>query len=301
MANPKVTLEQWRALLAVVEAGSYAGAAAELHKTQSTVSYAVQRIEAHLGVPVFRMEGRRAVLTPAGRVLYRRARGLVAEAERLERAASGLAAGWEAELRLAVEVIFPTWLLLRCLETFADELPDTRIELYESVLGGTDELLQQGAVDLAVASHIPAGFIGDPLMQVRFVAVAAPDHPLHRVGRDLTPEDLREHRHLVIRDSGSRRTRPGAWDFAGQRWTVSHKATSIRALCMGLGFAWVAEEIIREELDAGLLQPLPLTRGAERWGTLYLVYANAELAGPGTRRLGEMIREAVHAHTSDAA
>jgi DNA-binding transcriptional LysR family regulator len=62
---------------------------------------------------------------------------------------------------------------------------------------------------------------------------------------------------------------------------------------MGLGYAWYAEENIREELDAGLLSRLPLTEGAERFATLYLVYADREAAGPGTRRLVEIIRELV--------
>jgi DNA-binding transcriptional LysR family regulator len=291
MAGPRISLEQWRALVAVVDAGGYAQAAEQLSKTQSTVSYAVQRIEDGLGVSVFRIEGRRAVLTPAGRVLYRRGSALIRQAESMERAAASLAAGWEPELRLAVEIIFPTWLLLQCLEAYAAEHPQTRIELYESVLEGTDELLEQSRVDLAIASHVPPEFVGDPLMQVRFLAVAAPTHPLHRLGRDLTREDLGEHRHLVVRDSGTRRTRSGAWEVSEQRWTVSHKATSIRALRMGLGFAWVAEEIVREELSSGALKPLPLTEGAERWSTLYLVHTQA--MGPGSRRLAELIRAAV--------
>lgn len=291
MMTTRITLDQWRALVAVVEAGGYAQAADRLHKSQSTVSYAVQRIEVGLGIPVFEVHGRKAQLTPAGRVLYRRGRALVRQAENLERAASSLAAGWEPEIHLAAEIVFPTWLLLQCLEAFASEHPQIRIELFESVLGGTDELLQEGRVELAIASNVPVEFTGDALMQVRFVAVAAPSHPLHQVDRGLSREDLAEHRHIVVRDTGERRTRPGAWEVAEQRWTVSHKATSIRALCMGLGFAWVAEEIVREELASGVLKPLPLSEGAERWAMLYLV--RSEAAGPGTLRLAELIREAV--------
>ena len=292
MPSPRISLEQWRALVAVVEAGSYAQAADQMHKTQSTISYAVQRIEEGLGISLFTIEGRKAVLTPAGQVLYRRGRALVAEAERIERTAAGLAAGREPQLNLAIEILFPTWLLLRCLETFALEQPETRIELYESVLGGTEEMLQEGRADLALSSQVPAGFIGDPVMQVRFIGVAAPSHPLHQLGRELTVEDLREHRHLIIRDSGTRRTRSGAPEVADQRWTVSHKATSIRAVSMGLGFAWFAEDMIREELASGDLKPLPLARGSERWSTLYLIYADEDSAGPGLRRLAEIIRHA---------
>ena len=293
MATPRIALEQWRALLTVVDAGGYAQAAAALHKSQSAVTYAVQKIESLLGVKVFEIRGRKAALTDAGQVLYRRARTLVEEAAALEDGAKAMAADWKPELRLAVEVIFPTWLLLEALRDFAGERPETRIELYETVLGGTDEALQSRQVDLAITSQVPQGFLGDLLIRLRFIACAHPDHPLHKLGRELTDRDLRRHRHLVIRDSGTQRTRPGAWTGAEQRWTVSHKATSIRAATMGLGFAWYPEENVREELAAGRLKALPLREGAERWADLYLVFADPDYAGRDERRLAEIIRTSV--------
>src|SRR5271154_5373555 len=266
-ATPRISLEQWRSLLAVVDAGGYAQAAEVLHKSQSAVTYAVQKMEALLGVKVFEVVGRKAHLTPTGEVLYRRAKALLDEADALEGAAGSLAAGWEPELRLAGEIIFPTWLLLQCFARFSEERPQTRIELYESVLSGTEEALLQRKVDLAICSQVPPGFAGDPLMRLRFIAAAHPDHPLHKLGRELTLQDLREHRHLIIRDTGSQR-RSGSWLGAEQSWTVSHKATSIRAAGMGLGFAWFAEETIHDELAHGLLNPLPMREGGERWGEL---------------------------------
>jgi len=290
--SPRISLEQWRALLAVVDAGGYAQAAEFIHKSQSAVTYAVQKLESLLGVRVFEVIGRKAHLTPTGQVLYRRARALLDEAGSLESAAGVLAAGWESELRLAVEIVFPTWLLLQCFGRFADERPQTRIELYETVLSGTEEMLLQRKADLAICSQVPPGFAGDTLMTAQFIAAAHPEHPLHRLGRELTLQDLRKHRHLVIRDSGSQR-RSGSWVGAEQIWTVSHKATSIHAACMGLGFAWFPEETIRNELERGLLQPLPLREGAKRSVELYLVFADRDYAGAGALRLAEIIRDHV--------
>jgi DNA-binding transcriptional LysR family regulator len=290
--GPRISLEQWRALLAVVDAGGYAQAAAALHKSQSAVTYAVQKLESLLNVKVFEVIGRKAQLTPTGEVLYRRAKALLDEAGALEGAAGTLAAGWEPEVRLAVEIIFPTWLLLECFADFAVERPEIRIELYETVLGGTTEALLQRRVDLAVCSQIPAGFGGDPLMRLRIVAAAHPEHPLHRLGRPLTLQDLRKHRHLLIRDTGSQRSTT-TWLGAEQRWTVSQKATSIRAATLGLGFTWLPEETIRSELEQGLLKILPMREGGERWAELYLVYADRDYAGPGVQRLAAILRERV--------
>jgi len=129
MTAPKITLDQWSALVAVVEAGGYAQASARLHRTQSTVTYTIKKLEDLLGLKVFELQGRKAVLTPAGQSLYRRGKALVEEANRVERVARDLARGWEPEIRIAVDIIFPTWLLLECCAEFGREHPDTRLEI----------------------------------------------------------------------------------------------------------------------------------------------------------------------------
>jgi DNA-binding transcriptional LysR family regulator len=283
---PRITLEQWRALQAVVEAGGYAQAAGRLHKSQSTVTYAVQKIQQLLEVKVFEIRGRKAVLTEAGQVLYRRARTLLEEAQMLEQGAAAMAQDWQPEIRIAVELIFPTWLLLECLAEFARERPETRIEVFETVLAGTGEMLAEGKVDFGIGSN-EAGVTGELLMPVNFLAVAHPDHPLHRLERSLTERDLRHHRRILIRESGVLRAREVRG--AEVRWTVSQKATSIRAVSMGLGYAFLPEETIVEELRQGVLKPLRLARG-KLTAQLHLAFADPEFPGRDAARLADIIR-----------
>jgi len=297
--TPRISLDQWQAFVAVVESGSYARAAERLHKSQSTVTYAVQRIQSLLGVHLFEIQGRKAVLTTTGQLLYQRGRALVDEAGLLERSAQALSAGWEAEIRIAAEMIFPNWLLLRCLDAFGAESPHTRIELVESVISGTTEAIEQGAVDLALTPHLPEGYAAEPLMRIRFVAAAHPEHPLHRLRRKLTYRDLRAHRHLVVRDTGTARSKASVSIDAAQRWTVSQLSTSIEAARSGLGFAWFPVEHIRAELAEGLLKPLPLGESAERFAQLYLVIPDSELAGSGVLRLAQIVRDAVRESCPD--
>ncbi len=289
MKAPRISLEQWRALVAVVDGGSYSKAADALHKGQSSITYALQQLESQLGVKAFAIEGRKAALTPIGQLLYRRARYLLDEAAQIERSAQRLSAGWEAELRLAIEVLFPTWLLLACLDRFGEESPTTRIEVIESVIGHRSDELLKGQADLAIFAGVPAGFSGELLMRLRFILVAHPNHPLHKLRRKLSMRDLRPYRQLTIRETSPDRTTT-PWTETMQRWTVSDMSTAIEAARSGYGFVFLPEDKIRSELRAGTLKALP-TDGSERYADLYLVFADREHAGPGTQRLAEIIRE----------
>jgi len=290
---PRISLEQWRCLAAVVEAGGYAQAAARLHKSQSSVTYAVQKLERMLKVRAFQIQGRKAVLTGVGQMLYRRARTLLDDAGEIERAARKASAGWEAEIGLAVEVLFPTWMMFDCLSRFGTESPQTRIEWLETVIGGTGEALQNGTADLGITARVPTGFSAEPLMLVNFVPVANPKHPLHKLDREITVRDLRKYRHLVVRDSSAQRNKKSESLEVEQRWTVTNLSTSIGAVSRGHGFAWLPQDKIRTELEDGSLKILPLRGGRVRTVQLYLMFADRDAAGPGTLRLAEIVREEV--------
>ena len=110
-------------------------------------------------------------------------------------------------------------------------------------------------------------------------------------------DDLRRHRQLVIRDSGSRRLDSG-WLGAEQRWTFSHAAVRREALIRGLGFAWVPENEIQDALADSRLRPLPLREGVYRYQDLYLVYTDGRYAGQAARYLGARIKAGIDAAES---
>ncbi|QRQ85854.1 LysR family transcriptional regulator [Cupriavidus oxalaticus] len=157
---------------AIVEHGSYAQAAEALHRSQSSVSYMVARLQEQLGVELFSMEGRKARLTENGAALLARASELLGDAYRLEQLAENLQRGWEAEVRLAVDAALPADLLLSALKAFARLAPQTRVHVTEVVLSGADQALLQRQAGLAVGTRIPTGHFGERLLDIPFVAVA---------------------------------------------------------------------------------------------------------------------------------
>ncbi|GAB3485368.1 LysR family transcriptional regulator [Azotobacter salinestris] len=290
MKAPRVTLDQWRTLQAVVDHGGFAQAAEVLHRSQSSVSYTVARMQEQLGVPLLRIEGRKAVLTEAGTVLLRRSRQLVKQASQLEDLAHHMEQGWEAEVRLVVDAAYPTLRLVRALTAFMPQSRGCRVRLREEVLSGVEEVLLEGGADLAISSLSIPGYLGSALSEVEFVAVAHPDHPLHRLQRTLSATDLESQMQVVIRDTGRQQPRDIGWLGAEQRWTVGSLATAATFVGSGLGFAWLPCHLIRRELAEGLLKPLPLAEGATH-RPRFLLYADKDKPlGPATQILVELIK-----------
>jgi DNA-binding transcriptional LysR family regulator len=128
-------------------------------RTRSAVTHTIKKLEELPDFRVFDLRGRKAALTPAGQALYRREKAVVDEATRLDRVARELARGWEPEIRPAADIVLPASSLLECCAEFGREHPDTRIEITESVPGGTEEALVEGRVDFVVGGVVPGGFL----------------------------------------------------------------------------------------------------------------------------------------------
>lgn len=283
MATLRTSLDQWAVLAAVIDQGGYSQAAALLNKSQPAVSYALARLQEALDVPLLVVEGRKAVLTEHGRVLLQRARPLLRDLETLERLAGKLKQGWEPELRLVVDVAFPRSLLLAIVAELQQLCPSTQMQLSDAVLSGAEQAIEDAAADVVVTSRVPPGFLGSFLMDIRFIAVAAPRHPLFEVEVPLTTSHLARHVQVVVRDSGQKRPRNEGWLGADRRCTVSSIEASLATVKAGLGYAWLPEHLLADALREGSVRPLPLAVGGERNMELYLVTVRPELAGPAAQ------------------
>lgn len=289
MKAPRVTLEQWRTLQAVVDHGGFAQAAEALHRSQSSISYTVARMQEQLGVPLLRIDGRKAVLTEAGALLLRRSRQLVKQASQLEELAHHMEQGWEAEVHLVLDAAYPTQQVVSALSAFMPQSRGCRVLLREEVLSGVEEALLEGKADLAISGLILPNQLGTDLANVAFIAVAHPDHPLHRLQRELSYQDLETQLQIVTRDSGRRQQRDVGWLGAEQRWTVGSLATAATFVSSGLGFAWLPQHMISRELSEGSLKPLPLGNGARREIRFFLYPNKDRQMGPATRILSDLL------------
>ncbi|MEM5514256.1 LysR family transcriptional regulator [Pseudoalteromonas sp. AS84] len=285
----KATLEQWRMFKAVVDHGGFAGASAAVHKSQSTVHHAVQKLEAALQIKLLEVKGRKAFLTDSGKLILRRAEFLIEEATKIESVATTLSEGVESTLKIAVDEVFPHAILYQALAKTSELYPLLKIDLVESVLTGANELLHNSVVDLAISSIPIYGISCSMLCDIEFIAVAHKDHVLHQHTEQLNFRDLKLHRQIVVRDSATHTSHNEGWLGADMRWTVSHLRNSIDMVSQNLGYAWLPKTQIAHLIEDKTLIALNLDQGTTRTLNLYLMCNDNDRLGPAAQEFKEQI------------
>ncbi|MEU8247184.1 LysR family transcriptional regulator [Nonomuraea sp. NPDC048916] len=172
-----------RLLDEVARSGSFTAAAELLGYTQSAVSRRVATLERAAGGPLFERLARGVRLTPAGVSLHRHA---VAVLDRLERAGEELAAihgGSGGTLRVGAFATANVDLVPGALRRFAERRPEVELRLVEGLTGRLMELLDAGALDVAVISDYPSGLPVEggrivPLRDDRLLVALPRTHPL---------------------------------------------------------------------------------------------------------------------------
>ncbi|WP_088328908.1 LysR family transcriptional regulator [Lacimicrobium sp. SS2-24] len=299
MYRPKTTLEQWRILQAVVDYGGYAHAASQLNKSQSSLNHAVAKLQNQLGVQLLEVRGRKAYLTEAGEVMLRRSRHLTQNVQDLEVLAESINQDWEPEITLAVDLAYPKEQLYPVLKEFYPDSRGSRLKILDTVLTGTEEAITQGWADIVLTGQVPKGYLGEPIAETQFIVVCHPQHPLAAMPSPIDPNELMHHLQLVIKDTSQSPDEKQGWLKSELRWTVSQFATAIDLMGQGLGFCWLPEHVVCQELGKGSLVKLDVKGSSFRKLVMWMVHPRPDTLGPGSQLLSDCIlthRQIQHTH-----
>jgi DNA-binding transcriptional LysR family regulator len=299
MSQPALSFDQLQVLLAVVEAGSFSGAARRLNRAQSAVTYAVQRLEEQLGTVLFDRTTYRPTLTEAGRTLMPRVQLIADEMRALGDHARGIATGLEPELTLVVDAMFPMCALLDALRTFGARFPTVPPRIYVESLGAATALVLNGTATLGLLTTLGSDFVTlqrQPLLDITLIPVAAPTHPLGAIEGAVPRDELRRHVQLVLTD---RSGLTGSRDYgvlSSQTWRLADLGAKHAMLTAGLGWGSMPAHLVADDLAAGRLHRLsivPETAGDEVAVTLALcaAYYRERPPGPAGRWLLEHLAE----------
>lgn len=274
----RLTLDALEVLDAIDRRGSFAAAAEELHRVPSALTYTVQKLESDLDVLLFDRRGYRATLTQAGRELLKQGRHLLRAAEELERRVQRLAAGWEPELRVALDAMIPAERLFPLIREFDAEAHGTRLRLSQEVLGGGWDALVSGRADLVIglAGDGPSGggCSSRPLGTMDFLFAVAPHHPLADAPEPIPRDVLRVHRAVAVGDTSRTLAPLSTGLIAGQDvLVVPDLPAKIAAQVAGLGcgflpgFAALSEAGARRLMIKQVEEAKPEARQLYAWRT----------------------------------
>ena len=256
-----ITIDALKVLDAIDRKGSFAGAANELFRVPSAISYTVQKLEDDLNVAIFDRTGHRAALTPAGRYLLEEGRSLLEAAETLAHTTQQVAKGWETRLRIGFNSLLPAECLFDTIRAFYALGVPVEVQLVEEVFAGSWDALQSRRIDMIVGADQmskPAGaFTTSPLGDMSFVYAVSPDHPLASAEQPLTETAIAAFPAAVAADT-SRSLPPGnAGIFRRQpTLTVANIDQKIAIQKAGLAVGWLPEPRVRSLLASGELKAL---------------------------------------------
>ena len=247
--------DELKALVAVVERGSFSAAAERLDIAKSAVSRRVTDLEARLGVRLLNRTTRRLNLTEPGRVLHERAVQLLADWDEAEQMVSAEGTRLSGPLKISTPLSFGLRYLGPVVAEFARAHPDVQLEVD---LSDRDvDLVDQG-FDLAVriGKLADSTLVAKRLTMIDMVCVASPAY-LAEHGRPETPETLGEHK--ALRYTLAKRST--IWRFKDENGRVHQTRPRfslaanngdhiVQACTAGLGIAllpiFIAQEGIRD-------------------------------------------------------
>ncbi|MFP2344104.1 LysR family transcriptional regulator [Enterobacter ludwigii] len=250
-------LRSMETFIAVVESGSFTGAAGRLEMSAVMVGKYIALLESQLGTRLLERNTRRQSLTDAGRVYFDEAKRVLEQVSIAESAVERLRAAPAGTLRVTAPTSFGGCVIAPLTATFLQRYPDVRVEL--DLTNRMVDLVDEG-VDLAIriGDIHNDDLVAKYLCPYRMVICAAPAY-LARYGTPRTPADLADHLCL----SHTVWTTRNEWRLPGGEGEMRWKRDAILRCNDGYGLRMAAragaglllqpEVLVAEELASGRL------------------------------------------------
>ena len=301
---------------AIARTGSFAGAARELGKVPSSLTYSVRQLEDALDVLLFDRRSRQARLTAAGQELLIEGRRLLEQMDAVANRVKRVATGWEAQISIAIDGVISRVTVLEMCEAFyaldphgarpiaaAPEAatsgggPGTRLRLRTEVMAGTWEALVTGQADLAIGIGMGRESVQGVQMKeigtMAFVFAVAPHHPLAAAAAPISDTELMRHRAVAVADSAQRLTPLTVNLLPGQDvLTVSSMQVKLEVQLRCLACGFVPEPMAREHIAAGRLVVKAVQRDSQvaMLGYAWRLAGSTPTGSPRKPQLGMALR-----------
>jgi DNA-binding transcriptional LysR family regulator len=274
-------LDLLRSFVSVVDTGGFTSAGERVHRTQSTVSQQIRRLEESLGYPLLHRNGKRATPTEQGERLVSYARRLLALAQEAHDVVGR--PGSEGVVRLGIPEDFAAYRLAELLSDFARSRPGLRLDVRSGLSVNARRAIERGELDIALFKR-DAGEGG---------AIAAWPERLHWITGRRHPVDFRrDPLPLVMNEQGClyRSRMIHALEAAGRAWHMAYTSPNLSgiqaAVSAGIGVSILPEvAILSEHRVLRRKDGFPAITNTE------VALVTAPNPSPATRRLAEILRD----------
>jgi LysR family transcriptional regulator, hydrogen peroxide-inducible genes activator len=249
---PAMQIHQLRYFCAVARIGSFTRAAQQQHVAQPSLSQQIRKLEDELGTRLFDRLGRAVRLTQLGEAFLPRAEAILRQLDESKLEIQEMAGAEQGKLAIgAIPTIAPYFLPAR-LTSFSRRFPRVEITVVEEVTSELLNLVQRGAIDLALlALPAPASHcVCRELLRERLYAVVPHDHRLAGAAR-IHLAEIEDDPFLLLKEGhcfrentlaacGRARLRPNVAFESGQF------ATIMAMVAAGVGVSLVPEMAVEQ-------------------------------------------------------
>jgi len=274
-------LDLLKSFVSVVDTGGFTRAGERVHRTQSTVSQQIRRLEETLGYPLLHRSGKQATPTEQGERLLAYSRRILALEQEAREVVTRPAS--EGVVRLGIPEDFAAYRLTELLSDFARSRPSLRLDVRCGLSVNTRRALERGELDLALFKRNAGEGGGIKAWPERLHWVTSRKHPIPFKSDPLP---------LVMSEQGClyRDRMIHAVESVGRAWHIAYTSPNLvgiqAAVSVGLGVSILAEVAILPEHRV-----LRRTDGFPPITNTEIALVVGVNASPATRRLTELLTE----------
>jgi DNA-binding transcriptional LysR family regulator len=287
--------QEMRVFAAVVDAGSFVGAADQLSMSKAAVSRHIAELEQRLGVRLLHRTTRRLSLTEEGEVFDARCREILASIEDSENEVTTRSGEVSGVLKVSVPLSFGVKHLAPLWPQFMAMHPNVKLDV--SLTDRVVDLIDEG-MDLAIRIALLAdsSLVSRQLAKTRLILCASPEYLRDRKSLQ-RPEDIEQH------DVISYVLSTDEWRFVGTdqqqhtikvipRMRTNNGDTCVAAALSGAGVILQPTFLVSEHLESGrLIELLPDYPSVELG--VFAVFPTRKFVLPKVRRLIEFLADAL--------
>jgi DNA-binding transcriptional LysR family regulator len=287
MDNGMLDIELLRSFVAVVDAGGFTRAGERVHRTQSTVSQQIKRLEDSVGRPLLIRDGKRATPTEEGERLLTYARRILALAQEARDVVARPVV--DGVVRLGIPEDFAAYRLPEVLSDFARSRPTLRLDVRSGLSVSLVAALARGELDIVLHKRNTGEGDGSVGWPERLQWVTSRKHPI-----DMNCDPIP----IAVAEQGClyRNRLIHAIEATGRTWHIAYTSPNLSgiqaAASVGLGVALLPDVAILPEhkiVDSKEFPPIANTE---------IAIMVADNASPATRRLADVLAEFCHARAA---